>query len=94
MSTHTPANDARLNFRLSPELKQTIEEAAARMGQSVSEFAVSTLVGTARSVIEQDSRTRLSRKDRDVFLALLDDNDARPNQALAAAARKYKKHRG
>jgi uncharacterized protein (DUF1778 family) len=94
MSTHTPPNDARLNFRLPPELKQTIEEAAARMGQSVSEFAVSTLIGTARSVIEQDSRTRLSKKDRDVFLALLDDKDARPNQALAAAARKYKKHRG
>ena len=94
MSTHAPANDARLNFRLPTELKQTIKEAAARLGQSVSDFAVSTLVETARSVIQQDSATRLSRKDRDLFLALLDDKDARPNRALAAAARKYKGRRG
>jgi uncharacterized protein (DUF1778 family) len=94
MSTRAPANDARLNFRLPAELKQTIEEAAARMGQSVSDFAVSTLVETARGVIEQENLTRLSKRDRAVFLSLLDDKDARPNQALAAAARKYKKRRG
>jgi uncharacterized protein (DUF1778 family) len=94
MPSQAPANDARLNFRLPAELKQTIEEAAARMGQTVSDFAVSTLVETARSVIEQENITRLSKRDRDVFLAMLDEKDARPNRALAAAARKYKKHRG
>jgi uncharacterized protein (DUF1778 family) len=91
MSTHTPANDARLNFRLPAELKQTIEEAAARTGQSVSDFAVSTLVRTARDVIEQERVTRLSNHDRSVFISLLDDPDARPNEALTAAARKFKK---
>ena len=40
MSTHAASNDARLNFRLPTALKQTIEEAAARTGQSVSDFAV------------------------------------------------------
>ena len=93
MSSHAPVNDARLNFRLPVELKETIEEAAACMGQSVSEFAVSTLVQTARNVIEQENITRLSKRDRDIFLSLLDDTDARPNRALAAAARRYKKHR-
>ena len=43
MSTHIQTNDARLNFRLPADLKQTIEEAAARLGQSVTDFAVSTL---------------------------------------------------
>jgi uncharacterized protein (DUF1778 family) len=94
MSSHAPANDARLNFRLPADLKQTIEEAAARLGQTVSDFAVSTLVQTARTVIEQENITRLSKRDRDIFLALLEDKDARPNQALLAAARKYKKLRG
>ena len=94
MSSHAQTNDARLNFRLSAELKQTIEEAAARTGQTVSDFAVSTLVETARRVIEQENITRLSKRDRDVFLALLDDDNARPNRALLAAARRYKKHRG
>ena len=93
MSSQAPP-DARLNFRLSAELKQTIEEAAARMGRTVSDFAVSTLVETARNVIEQENITRLSKRDRDIFLAALDDKNARPNRALAAAAKKYKKRRG
>jgi len=94
MSTHAPTNDARLNFRLPTELKQTIEEAAAFTGQSVSDFAVSALAQSARSIIEQENLTRLSKTDRSIFLSLLDDKDARPNEALAAAARKYKRCRG
>ena len=94
MSTNAASNDARLNFRLPTELKQTIEEAAARTGQSVSDFAVSTLVRTARDVIEQERVTRLSTRDRDVFVSLLDDKEIRPSKALAAAARKYKNGRG
>ncbi len=94
MSTHTTPNDARLNFRLPTALKETIEEAANRLGQSVSDFAVSTLVQTAREVIEQENVTRLSARDRDVFVALLDKPSIQPNEALKAAARKYKKHRG
>ena len=87
----TTKNDARLNFRLSAELKEVIEQAAAHMGQTVSDFAVSTLVQSARSVIEEHDRTELTKRDRDIFVALLDDPKAKPNKALAAAARKYKK---
>ena len=94
MSSRIASNDARLNFRLPAELKQTIEEAAARLGQSVSDFAVSTLAQTAQHVIESENVTRLTKRDRDIFLALLDDEDARPNQALIAVARRYKKNRG
>jgi uncharacterized protein (DUF1778 family) len=87
-------NDARLNFRLSADLKAVIEEAAAMLGQSVSEFAVSTLVQTARLVLRQQSVTELTNRDRDIFVALLDDADAKPTKALADAARGYKKHLG
>ncbi len=87
-------NDARLDFRLPSELKQAIEEAATHLGQSVSDFAVSTLVQAARTVIERQSVTRLSRKDRDAFLAILNDTDAKPNRALVEAARRYKKKLG
>jgi len=83
--------DARLNFRLPADLKDTIEEAASHLGQSVTDFAVSTLVQNAREVIKQHNVTRLSNRDRDIFTKLLDDADARPNAALAAAARRYKK---
>lgn len=47
MSTHS-RSDARLNFRLPNELKIVIEQAAGYLGQSVSEFAVSTLVRSDR----------------------------------------------
>ncbi len=45
-------NEARLNFRLPADLKAVIEEAAATLGQSVSDFAISTLVQTARTVLQ------------------------------------------
>jgi uncharacterized protein (DUF1778 family) len=94
MAHSTVPHEARLNFRLPIELKQTIEEAAARLGQSVSDFAVSTLVRSARDVITQERITTLSQRDWEAFSALLEREDLRPNGALRAAARKYKKRRG
>jgi len=90
----TGARDARLNFRLPSDLKEVIEEAAASLGQSVCDFAVSTLVQQARSVIEQRNVTTLSDRDRDRFIALLDDAEAQPNAALVKAAKRYKKSLG
>ena len=93
MST-TARNDARINVRLSSELKQTIEHAAAALGQTVSEFAVSTVVREARQVLHDAQITKLSNRDRDRFLKALDSADSRPNAALKAAARRYGKLRG
>ena len=88
MSTTKDKNSARLNFRLRGELKDTIERAAAELGQTVSEFAVATLVREAREVIEMSQRTDLSNRDRDIFLKILADADAQPNAALKAAAQR------
>ena len=85
---------ARLNFRLEPALKQVIEQAAAVTGQTVSDFAVSTLVQAARQVVQQRDVTELTSRDRDRFLALVDDVDRKPNKALKAAAARYRKRRG
>ena len=87
-------SDARINFRLPSELKQTIEQAASELGQTVSDFTVSTLVREAREVLQQTQQTRLSNKDRNLFLKALDSVDAKPNNALKAAARRYKKRLG
>jgi uncharacterized protein (DUF1778 family) len=78
----------RLNVQLAPEQKELIEEAAARLGKSASDFAVSTLVREARHVIQEDSVTHLTDRDRDLFIGLL-DADAEPNESLKAAARQY-----
>jgi uncharacterized protein (DUF1778 family) len=82
---------ARMNFRLSPEIKKAIEDAAAHCGQSLSDFAVSTLAQAARQILHEQQVTRLSARDHQRFLALLDDENAAPNKALVAAAKRYKK---
>lgn len=87
----TTKNDSRINVRLSSELKQTIEAAAAALGQTVSEFTISTVVREARQVIHDAEVTRLSNRDRDVFLEALKATDASPNAALKTAAKRYKK---
>ena len=86
-------NDARINVRLSSELKQTIEEAASVLGQTVSEFVISTVMQEARQVLQNAQITRLSNRDRDDFLKTLNAIDAKPNAALKAAARRYGKPR-
>jgi uncharacterized protein (DUF1778 family) len=83
------AQDARLNFRLPAALKATIEQAAAQLGQTTTDFAVSTLVQNARAVIDKHNVRRLSRRDQQIFIKMLDDMDAKPNKALAAAAKRY-----
>ena len=84
-------NDARLNFRLNGELKRTIEDAAAQTGQTVSDFAISTLVQASRQILREQQVTRLSAQDRQLFVEMLDDESTRPNAALVKAARRYKK---
>ena len=88
-----PIRNARLGVRLTEQHKRLIEQAAAFRGQSVSDFAVSSLVAQANQVIERASETRLSAHDRDLFLALLRD-DAEPNAALRAAADRFRAARG
>lgn len=88
------SDEARINFRLSSNLKKTIEDAAAEMGQSVSDFAISTLVHTARKILHEQQMTRLSEQDRKRFVAMLDDESSKPNDALLKAAKRYKKQVG
>jgi uncharacterized protein (DUF1778 family) len=90
----TTANESRLTFQIAPDLKLTIERAAAQLGQSVNDFAISTLVETAQTVIGEESVTELSARDRDLFVSLLDDEEREPNAALKRAAQRYRKQVG
>ena len=93
MSTAARKREARLNVRLPDDLKQVIEDAAAVMGQSVSDFAVSTLVVNARRILQESSVTTLSARDSLKLLKALDNTDLKPNNALADAAKKYRKRK-
>jgi uncharacterized protein (DUF1778 family) len=87
-------SDARLNFRLTGELKKTIEDAAAEMGQTVSDFAISTLVQASRRVLQEQQATRLTERDRRRVMEMLDQESTKPNAALLKAAKRYKKQVG
>jgi uncharacterized protein (DUF1778 family) len=82
--------DARMDFRLRPDLKDRIEKAASISGKSVTDFAVSTLLETADEILERYHVAELSNRDRDLFLAIL-DQDTRPNEKLLRAAQTHKK---
>ncbi len=86
-------NNARVDFRLSNEAKATIEKAAALAGQTLSDFAVSTLLEKAQQVLDARRVRTLSEKDAKIFLKILDSKE-RPNQALRKAAAWYKEHHG
>ncbi len=81
--------NSRLNFRLPADLKATIEEAAAQLGQTTTDFAIAALTQNAQAVLDRHNTTRLSGRDREIFTKMLDDLDAKPNAALTAAAQRY-----
>jgi len=86
----TGTRDSRLEFRLPRQQRNLIEQAAAVSGQNLTDYAVSSLLRVSCDVLEKDRATQLSVHDRDLFLRLLDE-DARPNAALARAAKRYRK---
>lgn len=81
-------SSARLDVRLRPDKKALIEEAATLSGKTVSEYVVSTLLQQSAEILERHRHIRLSDRDRDQFLALLDASDE-PSAALTGAVRKY-----
>lgn len=84
-------NDAaRLNFRLPKYIKVRVENAALVSGITVTDFAISALANSADEVLQQHQNRKLSNRDRDKFLAML-ENPPEPNEALRKAARNYKK---
>ncbi len=88
-----PSQPARLDFRVPPEHKALIERAASVEGQTVSSFAIASLVRAAEETIQRATVRMLSARDSRNFLDML-DSDAVPNAALKAAAKRYKARRG
>ena len=83
---------ARLAVRLSDEHKARIERAAATTGQTLNSFASSGLLRISDEILEKEEVRRLTDRDRDIFLALL-EADGEPNEALKAAAKEYNRGR-
>ena len=86
MSSANPTT--RLEVRIAPELKATIERAAAALGLTLTDYSISRLVENARADLKQCESVVLSDRDRDLFLTLLSD-DGQPNEAMKRAAGRY-----
>jgi uncharacterized protein (DUF1778 family) len=87
-ATH-PKSMARLEARVTPETKALLQKAADLEGRSLTDFIVASVQAEACRVIEQHQTLKLSIEDGEAFVdALL--NPPKPNDALKAAALRYK----
>lgn len=86
----TNSRPSRLNFRLPGEVKERIETAALVSGLTVTDFAINALVNSAEQVLENQHKRRLSDRDRDIFLKMLDKPPA-PNDALRGVVKEHRR---
>ena len=90
MATGSATRSERLDARVSPEEKETIETAANLRGISYSDFIRMAVKEAALSTIREHEVLTLSQESRAVFIdALL--NPPTPNRKALAAAKRFKK---
>jgi uncharacterized protein (DUF1778 family) len=87
-----PKSVARLEARVDPEIKALWQKAADLEGRTLTDFVIASVQAAACKVIEQHQTLKLSVEDSEAFVnALL--NPPKPNDALKAAAQRYKQIR-
>jgi uncharacterized protein (DUF1778 family) len=86
----TLTRNERIDLRISSELKRLVEQAATLCGLTTSSFIANIVLTKSREVIQEAETIRLSDRDRDIFLALLDDEKTQPNAAMLRAAKRHK----
>jgi uncharacterized protein (DUF1778 family) len=83
------SEDFSMEIHVTADQKSLIEEAAALSGQPIGSFTVSAAVEAARQTVQGQRAVRLSPRDWDHFLDLL-DNPPDPNDRLQRAVARYK----
>jgi uncharacterized protein (DUF1778 family) len=78
----------RLDLLLPPELEALLVEAARIKNASLDDFVLWALEKTAQATLENHQVIELSLRDRDLFLAALDE-DSEPNEALRRAMQRH-----
>jgi len=89
MSQTQSVRAARLEARISPDLKRRLEYAASLRGATLTEFVVQSAQEAAARTIRENEVLMLSEEARIAFAQLL-LNPPRPNRKAMAAARRYK----
>jgi uncharacterized protein (DUF1778 family) len=86
-----PKAEDRIDARLPAETKQLIERAAVITGVTLSDFVISRAYEAAAAIVREHDTWVLSRRESKAFVDTL-LNPPEPNQALKAAAARYKSH--
>jgi uncharacterized protein (DUF1778 family) len=81
-------NTERMNFRVKPRIKATIQRAAALSGVDDSVFAMSAAYEAALEIIKRHEQITLMDEDREAFFAALDGKIGH-NDKLRAAFKEY-----
>jgi len=92
MGTTATTRQQRIGARVPPDVYSTLTRAAELLGATVNQFLVQTALKEAQAVIERERTLRLSRRDCERLLDLL-DHPPRPNARLRAARKYYRKAR-
>ena len=79
----------RITARVTNSVRDTLEQAAELLGTTVNQFLVQIAYLEAQRVIERESVIRLSQKDAQNVLALL-DNPPKPSKRLKDAVKAFK----
>jgi uncharacterized protein (DUF1778 family) len=80
------ATTENVHFRTSPEVKQRITDAAALLGQSLTDFIESAAAERAQQILAQQTLV-LTNAERDRFLAAI-ENPSAPTPAMQAGAQR------
>jgi uncharacterized protein (DUF1778 family) len=84
------AKQERIGARVPHDVYETLNRAAELMGATVNQFLVQSALKEAQAVIEREQTIRLSRRDCERLLSLL-DNPPKPNARFKAAQKHYQK---
>ncbi len=83
-TNNTTKDFARLSVRMPLHIKERIEQAASASGVSITDFTIRNLSESADEILQNEHFRKLSNRDRDIFLAMLDADDD-PNEHLIEA---------
>jgi uncharacterized protein (DUF1778 family) len=89
MGTATAKQD-RIGARVPHDVYETLRRAAELTGATVNQFLVQAALKEAQAVIEREDVIRLSPRDWNWLLELM-ENPPEPNAKLKAALERYKK---
>jgi len=87
-----PPKQDRIGARVPREVYETLRRAAELTGSTVNQFLVQAALKEAQTVIEREQVVRLSTRDWECLLDLM-ENPPVPNSALRSALRRYQQTR-